>query len=36
MGGIAIENARVYHHLKADHDRLITEVHQWFEFGAVQ
>jgi transcriptional regulator with GAF, ATPase, and Fis domain len=36
MGGIAIENARMYHHLKADHDRLITEVHQWFEFGAVQ
>ena len=35
MGGIAIENARMYHHLKADHDRLITEVHQWFEFGAV-
>jgi GAF domain-containing protein len=32
MGGIAIENARMYQHLKADHDRLIHEVHKWFEF----
>jgi signal transduction protein with GAF and PtsI domain len=33
MGGIAIDNARMYHHLKSDHDRLIQDVHQWFDFG---
>lgn len=33
MGGIAIENARMYQHLKADHNKLIDEVHQWFEYG---
>jgi GAF domain-containing protein len=33
MGGIAIENARMYDYLKADHDNLINEVHQWFEYG---
>jgi len=36
MGGIAIENARMYDHLKADHDNLIADVHQWFELGAVR
>jgi signal transduction protein with GAF and PtsI domain len=33
MGGIAIDNARMYHHLKNDHENLINEVHRWFEFG---
>ena len=33
MGGIAIDNARMYDHLKADHEKLISETHQWFEFG---
>lgn len=33
MGGIAIDNARMYDHLKADHEKLIAETHQWFEFG---
>jgi signal transduction protein with GAF and PtsI domain len=33
MGGIAIDNARMYDHLKADHEKLIAEVHHWFEFG---
>ena len=36
MGGIAIENARMYSHLKADHERLIYDVHQWFEFGKTE
>jgi GAF domain-containing protein len=34
MGGIAIDNARMYHHLKSDHERLIQDVHQWFDFGS--
>ncbi len=34
MSGIAIENARLHHHLKADYETLIAEVHQWFEYGA--
>jgi signal transduction protein with GAF and PtsI domain len=33
MGGIAIDNARMYFHLKSDHERLVEEVHKWFEFG---
>ena len=33
MGGIAIDNARMYDHLKSDHESLITETYQWFEFG---
>ena len=33
MGGIAIDNARMYDHLKADHESLINETHQWFQFG---
>ena len=33
MGGIAIDNARMYHHLKADHESLIADTYQWFQFG---
>lgn len=33
MGGIAIDNARMYDHLKVDHEKLIKETHQWFQFG---
>lgn len=33
MGGIAIDNARMYDHLKDDHEKLIDEAHRWFEFG---
>lgn len=33
MGGIAIDNARMYDQLKAEHDRLISDTHKWFEFG---
>jgi len=33
MGGIAIDNARMYDHLKADHESLIADTHKWFEFG---
>ncbi len=33
MGGIAIDNARMYDHLKADHEKLISDVHQWFGYG---
>ena len=36
IGGIAIDNARMHDHLKADHERLIADVHQWFELGAVR
>ena len=36
IGGIAIDNARMYDHLKADHERLIVDVHQWFELGATR
>ncbi len=32
LGGIAIDNARMYRHLKHDHERLIQDVHQWFDF----
>jgi GAF domain-containing protein len=35
MGGIAIYNARMYDHLKADHENLIDETHRWFEYGKV-
>ena len=34
IGSIGIENARMYSHLKADHEKLINDVHQWFDFGA--
>ena len=33
IGGIAIDNARMYDHLKSDHERLISDTHRWFEFG---
>lgn len=33
MGGIAIDNARMYAHLKVDHEKLINEAHRWFDFG---
>ena len=36
MGGIAIDNARMYDHLQADHESLITETYRWFEFGKMQ
>ena len=35
MGGIAIDNARMHDHLKADYEGLIAETHQWFQFGKV-
>jgi hypothetical protein len=34
IGSIGIENARLYSHMKADHEKLISDVHQWFDFGA--
>jgi signal transduction protein with GAF and PtsI domain len=33
MGGIAIENANMYNHLKGEYEKLISDAHQWFEFG---
>jgi signal transduction protein with GAF and PtsI domain len=33
IGGIAIENARMYDRLKLEHESLINDAHQWFEFG---
>ena len=33
MGGIAIDNARMYDHLKAEDESLINETHRWFEYG---
>jgi GAF domain-containing protein len=33
MGGIAIDNARMYDRLKAEHENLIDETHRWFEYG---
>ena len=33
IGSIGIENARMYDHLKTDYDRLIADVHHWFDFG---
>ena len=33
MGGIAIDNARMYDRLKAEHEKLIDETHRWFEYG---
>ena len=35
MGGIAIDNARMYDRLKAEHEKLIDETHRWFEYGRV-
>lgn len=34
IGSIGIENARMYSLLKSDHEKLMKEVHQWFEFGS--
>lgn len=34
IGGIAIENARMYSHLEADYQNLINDVHQWFDYGS--
>ena len=36
IGSIGIENARLYRHIKADHEKLIKDVHQWFEFGVAR
>ena len=33
IGGIAIDNARMYDRLKAEHANLIEETHRWFEYG---
>lgn len=33
MGGIAIDNARMYALLKNEHDQLVAYVHQWFDYG---
>ena len=33
IGSIGIENARMYTILKADHEKLINDVHQWFDYG---
>jgi len=35
MGGIAIENARLYDHLKTDYEKLMNDVHQWFDYGSM-
>ena len=31
IGSIGIENARMHSHLQADYERLIADVHEWFE-----
>jgi signal transduction protein with GAF and PtsI domain len=36
IGSIGIENARIYDHIKTDHEKLIYDVHQWFDYGASQ
>jgi signal transduction protein with GAF and PtsI domain len=33
IGSIGIENARMYTILKTDHEKLIYDVHKWFDFG---
>jgi len=33
IGAIGIENARIYDHLKTEHEKLIGDVNQWFQFG---
>lgn len=35
IGGLGIENARLYQHLKSDYERLMNDVHQWFDYGRV-
>lgn len=34
IGSIGIENARIYDYIKTDHEKLIYDVHQWFDYGA--
>jgi signal transduction protein with GAF and PtsI domain len=34
IGSIGIENARIHDHLKAEYEKLIYDVHQWFDYGA--
>ena len=36
IGSIGIENARMYSHIKTDHEKLIYDVQQWFDFGATK
>jgi len=33
IGSIGIENASMYTILKTDHDKLIRDVHKWFDYG---
>ena len=33
IGSIGIENARMYTILKTDHEKLIYDVHKWFDYG---
>jgi signal transduction protein with GAF and PtsI domain len=33
IGSIGIENARMFHHLKNDYEKLMSDVHQWFDYG---
>ena len=33
IGSIGIENARMYTILKSDHEKLIHDVHKWFDYG---
>lgn len=35
IGAIGIENARMYHHLKGDYEKLVSDVTQWFDFGTM-
>ncbi len=34
IGSIGLENARIHDHLKSEHEKLIYDVHQWFDYGA--
>ena len=34
IGSIGIENARIHDHLKTEHEKLIFDVHNWFDYGA--
>ena len=34
IGSIGIENARMYSLLKSEHEKLMGDVHQWFDYGA--
>ena len=33
IGSIGIENASMYTILKTDHEKLIHDVHKWFDYG---